>query len=267
MNCNKVKKNSEMSKRRQSLYSTKKEATAPKKHIGWVYVDEVPPRSLEIKDKILDLNSNMRTRRSTLGRERAISESSIKVDCNNESDLKCDGIQSVEKWKKAKGGLVKTDRNQPFELFELSEAKQELVAKSIGVYTENNWYYSNATTKIETILVPDVDGFNGKLTRRKVKELLPDFSMETKIVHPPLKKKQRPPPNTIFKNEIDYHDFANGEKCAAFSIIAEYDDILTNLLLDSFYLGFTTHKMSPDFETKCIFFALRRSTFRKTRIR
>ncbi|KAJ3261807.1 hypothetical protein HK103_004758 [Boothiomyces macroporosus] len=60
------------------------------------------------------------------------------------------------------------------------------------------------------------------------------------------------------KCRIDDADFdytIDPKSTKLYSILTEYDDILTDLLLDSFFLNFQTHKMSPDFETKYAIYA------------
>ncbi|KAJ3325991.1 hypothetical protein HDV06_002376 [Boothiomyces sp. JEL0866] len=56
-------------------------------------------------------------------------------------------------------------------------------------------------------------------------------------------------------DDIDFDYTIDPKSTKLYSLLTEYDDILTDLLLDSFFLNFQTHKMSPDFETKYAIYA------------
>ncbi|KAJ3277076.1 hypothetical protein HDV01_000128 [Terramyces sp. JEL0728] len=56
-------------------------------------------------------------------------------------------------------------------------------------------------------------------------------------------------------DDVDFDYTIDPKSTKLYSILTEYDDILTDLLLDSFFLNFQTHKMSPDFETKYAIYA------------
>ena len=125
-----------------------------------------------------------------------------------------------------------------------------------GNWLKDNWVYTTAEPIDyfkDTQLLDDSIQVEGRLTRRKYKGLaLPP--KEDPVEFFPI----------VEVMENDRHQLSNLEMVhllpitkpivakggCMFNVISEYDDILTNLLIDSMFLGFTTHKLQADFEDK-----------------
>ena len=151
---------------------------------------------------------------------------------------------------------IVANRENPPEHNEKETEVIELDMHLGGNWLKDNWVYTTAEPIDffkDAQLLDDSIQVEGRLTRRKYKGLA-------------LPPKEDPveffPVVEVIEN--DRHQLSNLEMVhllpitkpivakggCMFNVISEYDDILTNLLIDSMFLGFTTHKLQADFEDK-----------------
>ena len=135
------------------------------------------------------------------------------------------------------------------------ESELELSTK-LGGNWRPHWRYTTAEAPdfVKEAQLHEKVNFEGRLTRTKYKELAPTTVPEVVEYAPVFTEAED---NVVLQPSkfeiVRFLPITKTVKTACmFNIISEYDDLLTNLLVDSVYLNFTTHKFRADFEEKCL---------------
>jgi hypothetical protein len=177
------------------------------------------------------------------------------------------------------------EANKPIEM--LPKAEDDIILlKGQGVYGKGNWaYVENEYNAFNEEVIPEIVNMEApRLTRKQLKALRQsqgkplteekkkfriNEELMSKVVYKHdsisasrnrgkasknglLRMDQLPDDEKVESRSKDqkFKDLTEGEHERSFLIMSEYDDILTNLLLDCFYLSYKTHKMGADFEEK-----------------
>jgi hypothetical protein len=137
--------------------------------------------------------------------------------------------------------------------------------KRSGFFRAKNWRYTNEPPKnvFEEIGIPEIE-VDGKLTRSKLKSIpiveTQDIDVESEqsdVDEPTAEIIGEDERIMLLKSLPKTKPPCKSEGQGKFAILSQFDDILTNLLLDNLYLPFVTHKMQSNFEDSCKFVLIR----------